>query len=96
MGPGLTIAQALESELDGPLLVRGWLIAVGDEVRLCAEIAESNPPECAGASLRIEDVDVGALGDLEQANDVSWSREVMKLLGRVDGDALLVDETSNG
>ena len=44
VGPGLSIAGALASTLDGPLLVNGFVLAQGGQVRLCAVLLESYPP----------------------------------------------------
>ena len=44
VGPGISIAEALDSTLDGPLLVNGALVIRSDEVRLCEALAESFPP----------------------------------------------------
>ncbi|MDQ3067348.1 MAG: hypothetical protein M3R12_09400, partial [Actinomycetota bacterium] len=45
-GGGLSVQEALDSDLDGPLLVRGYLIERDGELRLCQAILESSPPQC--------------------------------------------------
>lgn len=95
-GPGLTIEEALASDLEGPLLVRGTLFAEGDEVRLCDAIAESFPPQCGGRFLHVEGLDLATVEGLTSAQGVTWSEGIVKLLGDVDGDTLVVSATATG
>ncbi|MFN2471554.1 MAG: hypothetical protein ABR583_11325 [Gaiellaceae bacterium] len=92
IGPGLTVAQALRSELDGPLLVRGALVADGKHTRLCDALAESYPPQCAGESVEVAGLDLAGF-DLERAGQVRWAEQV-KLLGTVEEGVLTVDPTA--
>ena len=77
-GGGLSVQEAIDSEVDGPLMVRGYVIERGGELRLCDGILESDPPQCGEPSLRIEANGV----------DVSPSEERASLLGEVDGGAI--------
>lgn len=51
--PGISINEALSSDLLGALLVNGYLVIRGgehddpEEVRLCEALAESYPPQCS-------------------------------------------------
>ena len=83
-GGGLSIEEAIESELEGPLLVRGYPIERDGEVRLCEAILESSPPQCGEPSLRIE-------GPAPPA-----SEQRVSLLGEVDGETITVSETAIG
>lgn len=89
---GLTVEQALASDLDEPLLVRGALVAGPDEARLCDALAESYPPQCAGASLAVEGADVDALAT-DEAQGVRWAEDV-RLLGTVDDGVLTVTDSA--
>ena len=95
VGPGISIEDALGSTLDEPLLVNGALVAQQDgEVRLCSALAESFPPQCGGASLRVEGLDLSTVEGLTSANGVTWSEDQVQLLGRVENGVLTVDQTS--
>ncbi len=72
LGPGLSVAEALESDLEGPLLVRGVLVERDGKLRLCSAILESHPPQCGQPSLAIEGTVDGHAGDQ------------VKLLGEVE------------
>ena len=83
-GGGLSIQQALDSELEGPLMVRGYLIEREGELRLCEAILESSPPQCGEPSLRVE-------GPAPAA-----SEERVSLLGDVEDGTITVSETATG
>jgi hypothetical protein len=46
---GLTVAEAKASDLDGPLMVRGYIVAEGAVVRLCEVLMESFRPSVAAS-----------------------------------------------
>jgi hypothetical protein len=77
-GGGLSVEEAIDSDLDGPLMVRGYVIERDGEMRLCDGILESYPPQCGEPSLRIDANGV----------DVFPSEERASLLGEVDGGAI--------
>ena len=83
-GGGLTVSEAIASELDGPLLVRGYLIERGGELRLCEAILESHPPQCGEPSLRVEGAKPPA------------SEEPASVLGEVEDGVITVSETAIG
>jgi hypothetical protein len=83
-GGGLTVSEAIASNLDGPLLVRGYLIERDGELRLCEAILESHPPQCGEPSLRVEG-DAAAVGE-----------EQTSVLGEVRDGAITVAQTSAG
>jgi len=93
-GGGLTVDEALASTLEGPLMVAGFLVAAGDEVRLCSALAESFPPQCGGSSLLVEGLDLAAVEGLQTEGDVSWSDERVSVLGDVRDGVLTVSATS--
>jgi hypothetical protein len=93
-GGGLTVEEAIASDLEGPLMVTGALFAVADgPVRLCSAIAESYPPQCGGASLVVEGLDLATVPDLQVEGDVSWA-EGASVLGTVEDGVLTVSATS--
>lgn len=93
-GGGLTVEEALASTLEGPLMVAGYLVATGDEIRLCSALAESYPPQCAGASLVVEGLDLAGVDGLKTEGDVSWTDTRFSVLGDVEDGVLIVSKTS--
>jgi len=81
---GLSVQEALDSDLEGPLLVRGYLIERAGELRLCDAILESSPPQCGEPSLRVE-------GPAPAA-----SERRVSLLGDIESDTITVSETATG
>jgi hypothetical protein len=83
-GGGLSIEEAKASTLDGPLMVRGYLIERDGELRLCEAILESSPPQCGEPSLLVD-------GPAPDA-----SEERVSLLGEVDDGTIVVSSTAQG
>ena len=83
-GGGLSIQEAIDSDLDGPLMVRGYLIERDGELRLCEAILESSPPQCGEPSLRVE------------GSAPPPSEERVSLLGEVEDGTITISETSTG
>ena len=90
VGPGLSVADALASTLDQPLLVNGFVLAREGEVRLCQALLESFPPQCGAPSIAVAGLDLDAFEWLTTADGVSWSDQPVQLLGTVSGDVLTV------
>ncbi len=91
IGPGITITEAIESELEGPLLVNGYLFVDAQEKVIFAEsIAESFPPQPGGSTLEIEGLDLSEIEGLESAEGVSWTESPIQLLGAVQGEKLII------
>lgn len=90
-GGGLSVEEALASEVEEPLLVKGYVIGRADELRLCSAILESYPPQCGEPSLRIEG-DVGV--DLQEEGDARWTDEQVSVPGEVEDGTIRVSETS--
>lgn len=82
-GGGLSVREAIASELDGPLAVAGNLVQRDGELRLCSAVLESEPPRCGEPSLRVE----GYTEPYEPGERVS-------LLGEVADGAIRVSATS--
>lgn len=87
---GLTVAQALESEV-GPIRVKGAVVARGDDIRLCDTLAESFPPQCGGANLRLVGFDVDMAEGVQQEGTVRWAENV-SVVGTREGNTLTVDD----
>ncbi len=95
-GPALTVAEALEAHAEGPLLVRGFVYAGEGDLRLCDALAESYPPQCSGASIRVEGVSLSEFDGVEMAEGVSWTKAAVKILGDLENGALVVSDTAQG
>ena len=103
MGPGISVTDALASDLDGPLLVNGYIIVDdgGQRVRLCEGLLESGPPQCGSPSLLVANIDLDSVGALDSAipvdggiQTVSWTDHTVQLLGTVDGGTLTIATSS--
>ena len=93
VGPGISIAEALSSNLKAPLLVNGHLHVQNDQVRLCEVLAESLPPQCGGGILVVKGLDLTTMDGLTSAGSVTWSDQLVQVLGTVEGEVLTVAGT---
>jgi len=96
MGPGISIADALASDSDQPLLVNGAIVATTTDVRLCEVLLESYPPQCGGDYLIVEGLDLSTIDGLEEASGVSWTDFAFQLLGTVQDGVLTVNSLTSG
>jgi hypothetical protein len=83
--PGLSVAEALaHGPTDDLVTVTGALFVDADgTVRLCDAIAESFPPQCGGARIVVEGLDLDIVRGLQDANGVRWA-EGVRLFGSVE------------
>ena len=81
-GGGLSVSEALASDLEGPLMVKGYLVELEGELRLCTAVLESQPPQCGEPSLAVA-------GDASGAGQYDASG-LVSLLGEIDGGTLTV------
>ena len=83
--PGMSVADALgHRATDDLVTVSGALFVDPDgTVRLCDAIAESFPPQCGGARIVVQGLDLDAVAGLQTEGDVSWA-EGVTLFGSVD------------
>jgi hypothetical protein len=93
VGPGISVAEALDSRLGGPLLVNGFLFTEGGDVWLCTALAREAPPTCGAPRLRVTGLDPAAVEGVEFLDGVGWSSESLGLLGAVAGGVLTVSGT---
>jgi hypothetical protein len=87
----LTVPEAL-ARGDGPAAVTGTIHAEAGVVRLCDALAESYPPQCPGASLRVKGFALAPAGGLSRAGRVVWGDRPITLRGTLRGSALVVSE----
>ena len=92
MGPGISVADLLSATGEGPFLVNGYVFVGTDGSAVISDaMAESYPPQPAGAQVRIDGVDLMQLPLVEGPADseittASWTDQPIQLLGDlVDG-----------
>lgn len=90
---GLSIADAKASDLEGPLMVGGYIVAEDQVVRLCDTLMESFPPQCGGESLLVEGLDLDAY-ETRSEGGVRWTDAPVPVLGDVEGETLRVRDTA--
>ena len=94
VGPGISVSEALAADLDGPLLVNGFLVIRGGEhddpevVRLCEALAESYPPQCGGASVVVEGLGLKSIDGIVSEGPISWTDQSVQVLGTISGEIL--------
>ncbi len=93
VGPGISIGEALASNLKGPLLINGLLHVQNGQARLCEVLAESFPPQCAGRSLVVQGLDLTTVDGLTSEGSVTWSDQLVQVLVTVEGEVLTVGGT---
>ncbi|MBT5775185.1 MAG: hypothetical protein HOH95_12505 [Dehalococcoidia bacterium] len=96
MGPGISIADALASDSDQPLLVNGALVATSEAIRLCDVLMESYPPQCGSPYLTVEGLDLSTVDNLQEASGVSWTDFPFQLLGTVEDGIITVNSLTSG
>ena len=90
VGPGIFVGQALVSDLTGPLLINGQLHVENGRARLCEALAESFPPQCRGRFLVVQGLDLTTIDGLTSEGSVTWSDQLVQVLGNVEGKVLTV------
>ena len=88
----ILVEEAADHE--GPAAVTGSLLANGDDVKLCAALAESFPPQCGGGSISVVGLDLDALDGLTTEGDVTWSDLPITVEGVLADGTLTVDENA--
>ncbi len=90
VGPGISVSEVADAPAGQVLLVNGSLLVDPDgEVRLWEALAESYPPQGAGAFLIIEGLDDETV-EWTEAAGIRWSAGV-QLLGRVLDGTLVIE-----
>ena len=97
VGPGISVTEALDSTLAGPLLVNGFIVTTPDGLVYLAELlAESFPPQPGGDKLIVEGLDLDAFAGLTSAQGITWSEQNVQVLGIVAAGILKVSATASG
>ena len=101
---GLSVAEALDTDAAGVIAVSGFIVADETSVRLCELLAESLPPQCGGASIVLAGVTADGLNELpggekwglQIAQDVTWTNEIVSLIGEVVEGEFVIDTLVSG
>jgi hypothetical protein len=102
MGPGISVADLLSATSDGPFLVNGYVFVGADGSALISDaMAESYPPQPAGAQVRIDGVDLMQLPLVEGPADseittASWTEQPIQLLGDLVDGVLVGSSLASG
>ena len=96
VGPGISVAEALTSDLSQPLLVNGFIVTDAEGTVFLAEsLAESFPPQAGGAKLIVEGLDLTLLEGMTNASGISWTDQPVQVLGTVQNGVLTVAVTAS-
>lgn len=101
MGPGISVADLLAATIEGPFLVNGYVFVGTDGSVIIADaIAESYPPQPAGAQVQVGSVDLMPLPLIEGSVDdgipiSSWTEQPVQLLGEIIGGVFVVDSAAS-
>ena len=90
---GLSVADALATDLTGVIAVKGFLMVDDQGARLCELLAESLPPQCGGAAISVTGYEEVLGTPLESAQGISWTDELVSFLGEIVDGAFVVDPT---
>ena len=70
----------------GPVAVAGFIVAVGDEIKICEALAESFPPQCGDGFVTVTSLDQVDPDDIQSSGDVRWTDYTVTIFGEmVDG-----------
>ena len=96
VGGGLLPFEALSTDATAIIAVQGFLVDNGGVARLCELLAESLPPQCGGSSIPVTGYDEVIGVPLSESQGVTWTDQVVSLLGEVIDGVLVVDATVAG
>ncbi len=94
----LTVEQALQAEPGQDLKVEGYVVSVGGEIVLSSALAESMPPQAAGAVVPLADLDLTRIVGLSitvgrpEMAEATWSDFPVVLTGAVANGVFAVQE----
>lgn len=95
VGPGISVAEALASRLDEPLVVNGYVFVFADgSVVLADLIAESFPPQPGGAMITVKGLNLMQIPLTEGPTDTeieitAWTDTPVQLIGEVVDEVLV-------
>ncbi len=99
-GPGLSVADAIASTLEGPLLVNGFIFTEAGDVWLCGSLLHGDPTPadllpgsvweehamCGEPRIEVSGLDPATVESFEFHGGTGWTNEPTQVLGvKVDG-----------
>jgi hypothetical protein len=89
----LTVEEALTADRDESATVRGFLFVAEDDLpELCDMILESFPPQCGGASVEVEGLELGRYPlQSDDETGLRWSDGPVDVDGRISDGLLIAD-----
>lgn len=93
-GGGLTVAEALETDAIGIVMVTGFYVDSGSGPVLCEALAESYPPQCGGASIPLGDLSPVDPDGIQTVQGTSWSDDPVFVVGEIVDGTLVPTPTS--
>ncbi len=93
----LALEDALTYSSDTPVTVAGYFLVEAGAPRLCASLAESDPPQCGGAKLDVVSLP-GRIPPMHESADgrVRWVGERVVVMGVVSGGEIAVGHFVGG
>ena len=91
VGPGISVGDARDSDVQGPVLVNGYLLVKGNGTpRLCTRLSTAEPPKCGRPFLVVHGLSAAERAQLAsaRAGRTRWSSTEVQVLGRVKGNVL--------
>jgi hypothetical protein len=102
IGPTMPVADLLAAGDGGPFSVQGFLFVLADGTIVLADaIAESYPPQPAGAQVIVEGINLQTVPLVEGPTDseiaiVAWTELPIEVIGSVDGGVLVGSTPASG
>lgn len=110
VGPGLSVADAIASTLEGPLLVNGFIFTETGDVWLCSSILHGDPTpadllpdsvweehaKCGEPIIEVSGLDPATVESFQLHEGAGWTNEPTQVLGvKIDG-VLTVSRMASG
>ena len=87
----MRVEEAVARGARGDVRLSGFLVGrVEGELRLCAEMLQSYPPQCGGSSVVVRGLRRGDLAKLRADQGGLWSDGEVELSGSLEGGVLTV------
>ncbi len=93
VGPGLSVAEAIASTLEGPLLVNGFIFTKASDVWLCSSLPREQDPTCGEPSIAVAGLDPTTIDGVQLLEGVGWTNETTQVLGVMIDGVLTVSGT---
>lgn len=92
VGPGISVADAIASTIEGPLLVNGFIFTRAGGVWLCSSLPREEYPTCGKPSIEISGLDPATIDGIEFLEGIGTNEPLQVLGSKIDG-GLTVSET---